>query len=255
MKLRVLGCSGAELPEHKVTSFLINDDTLLDAGTVVSSLTFEEQTKIQNIIVSHVHLDHIKDIPFLVDNIVGAGSPINIIGTSFVLNGLKTHIFNNIVWPDFTEIPDKKCPMIKLVPVNAGREMFVSGIKIKPIIVNHTVPSVGYIIKSNDSAFVYTGDTDTTDDLWEEARKESNLKFIITEVSFPNSMEDIANASKHMTPHKLCEAIKKLARTDVRIFVTHMKPQYLDIINEELKTLNELCSCISVLKLGEVIEF
>ncbi|MBI5682254.1 MAG: hypothetical protein HZC45_03655 [Deltaproteobacteria bacterium] len=134
-------------------------------------------------------------------------------------------------------------------------EVTVGSIKIKPIKVNHTVPSVGYIIKNNNSAFVYTGDTGITDKLWEEAVKEPNIRFVIAEVSFPNSMEDIANASKHMTPHNLGEVIRKFNRDNIKFFVSHIKPQYMKEIKAELKELNDLYSCISVLELNDVIEW
>lgn len=255
MKLRVLGCFGAEMPGYKVTSFLINEDTLLDAGTVVSSLTIEEQAKIKNIIISHTHLDHIKDILFLADNMIGKGGTINIISAPFVLDSLKSHILNDAIWPDFTMLPTIADAVLKLVPAEVGVELSLGDITIKPIQVNHTVPAVGYIIKNKNSAFVYTGDTGPTDEIWEEAKKEPNLKFAIIEASFPNNMEKIANASRHMTSFDLAGEVKKLGKSDITVYVTHMKPQYLDIIKDELKAVNDLCSCISVLELGEIIEF
>lgn len=255
MKIRVLGSSGAELLEHKATSFLINGNTLLDAGTIVSSLTLEEQAKIDNIIISHMHLDHIKDIPFLADNVIGRGKTINIISTPFVLEGLKNHIFNNLVWPDFTKLPDAKLPVIRYVPLDAGCELTLDSIKIKPIAVNHTVEALGYIIKDENSAFVYTGDTGTTDEIWEEAGKETNLKFVIAEVSFPNNMQRIANLSKHLTSHDLAGELKKLGRTVHQIYVTHLKPQYLDVIKKELTEAGISCPNISILKTNDVIEF
>ncbi|MBI5894239.1 MAG: 3',5'-cyclic-nucleotide phosphodiesterase [Deltaproteobacteria bacterium] len=255
MKLRVLGCFGAEMPGYKVTSFLINEDTLLDAGTVVSSLTLEEQMKIKNVIISHTHLDHIKDILFLADNLIGKGLTVNIISAPYVLDSLKSHILNDAIWPDFTMLPTIADAVLKLVPAEVGAELSLGDITIKPVNVNHTVPAVGYIIKNKNSAFVYTGDTGPTDAIWEEAKKEPNLKFIIVEASFPNSMENIANASKHMTSYDLVGELKKLGKSGITVYVTHMKPQYLDIIKNELKAVNDLCSCISVLELGEVIEF
>src|SRR3989338_5716825 len=98
MRIRVLGCYGAEMPGFRTSGFLINDDTLLDAGTVVSVLSVEEQLKINNIIISHTHLDHIKDIQFLADNVIGKRKrPINLISTHGVLDVLRANILNNIL--------------------------------------------------------------------------------------------------------------------------------------------------------------
>ena len=257
MKLRVLGCSGAEMPGHMATAFLINEDTLLDAGTVVSNLTLEEQMKIKNVIVTHTHLDHIKDILFLADNLIliDKGITINIISAPFILESLKMHILNDAIWPDFTMLPTIQDAVLKLVPADVGVELVLGDITIKPVKVNHTVPAVGYIVKNKDSAFAYTGDTSLTDEIWDEASKEPKLKFVIVETSFPNSMERIANASKHMTSNDLAISLKKLGRSDITVYITHIKPQFLDETKNELNAIDNLCSCIRILNTNDVIEF
>lgn len=256
MRLKVLGCYGAELPGFRSPGFLINDDTLLDAGTVVSVLTLEEQIRIKNILISHTHLDHIKDIQFLADNVTGrGGTTINIMSAPTVLDSFKAHVLNDSIWPDFTMITSGGNAVLRLVPVDVGSEYPLGDVIIKPVKVNHSVPAVGYIIKNSECAFAYTGDTGVTDEIWEEAGREPNLKFVITEVSFPNSMEGIANTSKHMTPHDLGEVLKRLNRKDVRIYVMHMKPQYMDIIKGEIAMIARSSSyIIGVLTVGEVIE-
>jgi len=45
MQIKVLGCYGAEMPGYRTSGFLINEDTLLDAGTVVSVLSVKEQLR------------------------------------------------------------------------------------------------------------------------------------------------------------------------------------------------------------------
>jgi len=71
MKIRVLGCYGAEFPGFKTMSFLINESVLLDAGSATSTLSIEEQERVSDILITHSHLDHIKDILFLADNLAG----------------------------------------------------------------------------------------------------------------------------------------------------------------------------------------
>ena len=70
MRIRVLGCHGAELSNHNTCGFLINRSVLMDAGTVCSSLTLSEQRKIRYILISHIHADHIKGLPFLSENLI-----------------------------------------------------------------------------------------------------------------------------------------------------------------------------------------
>ncbi|HVJ12663.1 MAG TPA: MBL fold metallo-hydrolase, partial [Burkholderiales bacterium] len=75
MKLRVLGCSGGIGGRHlRTTSFLLDGDILIDAGTGVGDLTLAELSQIDHIFVTHSHLDHVASIPFLVDTVGGMRS-------------------------------------------------------------------------------------------------------------------------------------------------------------------------------------
>lgn len=253
MKLKVLGCYGAEMPGYKTSGFLINDDTLLDAGTVVSVLSVEEQLKINNIIITHTHLDHIKDIQFLADNVTGKrNGHINLISAHGVLDILRANILNNIIWPDFTTIPSMNGPILKFLPVRGKEELSIGSLTVKPVRVNHTVEAAGYIIKDKDGAIVYTGDTGRTDLIWEVAEQEDNLKAIFIEASFPNSMAELADISGHLTVNGMAEELKKVGDKKIPAYVFHMKPQYLDIIEKEIARLNN--KRIHVLKQGDVIE-
>ena len=253
MRIRVLGCYGAEMPGYKTTGFLINDDTLLDGGTVVSVLNIEEQLKINNIIVSHTHLDHIKDIQFLADNVAGKkNGRINLISTHGVLDILRANVLNNIIWPDFTTIPSLNGPILKFFPVKGKEESFIGDIAVLPIRVNHTVEASGYIIKDKSGAVLYTGDTGHTDWIWDAAMKENNLKAIFAETSFPNSMAELADISGHLTAAGLGKELKKVSNKNVPVYVFHMKPQYLNIIEQEIGLLNN--KGIKILKQGDVIE-
>lgn len=253
MKLRVLGCYGAEMPGYKASGFLINDDMLLDAGTVVSVLDFKEQLKINNIIISHTHLDHIKDIQFLADNVIGKrNGHINLISTHGVLDILRANVLNNIIWPDFTSIPSANEPMLKMLPVKGREELNLGNIAVKPIRVNHTVEATGYIIKDGKGAVVYTGDTSSTDWIWEAAREEDSLKAILIEASFPSSMAAMAEISGHLTVEGMAEELKKVRNKKIPVYVFHMKPQYLDVIEKEIVQLNS--NRIHILKQGDVIE-
>ena len=72
MRLRVLGCSGGIGGRHlRTTSFLVDSDILIDAGTGVGDLTLAELSQIDHIFITHSHLDHVASIPFLVDTVGG----------------------------------------------------------------------------------------------------------------------------------------------------------------------------------------
>ncbi len=156
MKLRVLGCYGGELPGFRTSSFLINDHILLDAGAVTSVMKLEEQMKIDYILITHSHIDHIKDILFLADNVCGKNSnTIKIISTAKNLNMLKKHLLNNDIWPDFSVLPSKHTPVLEFIPVKEGQRVRLSDVTIEPVQVRHTVETMGYIIMDKNSSIIF----------------------------------------------------------------------------------------------------
>ena len=246
MKIRILGCHGSDgmldTPEGRRTyntcGFLLNDSLLLDAGTVASALPLSEQRKIRYIILSHLHFDHIKGLPTLADNLSEqASTPIMVAGLPEVIDGLHRHIFNADVYPDFFTIPTSQNPVLASQHLKPGTSYTLAGVDITPILVNHTVPTSGFLVQNHSSAFVYSGDTDATDELWHEARRIPHLKAAFIECSYPNSMKDLARTSKHLTPALLAQEFKKLDRSDIILYVYHLKPAYKAQIVKELRAL------------------
>lgn len=236
MKLRVLGCAGAELPDFRPPAFLLDDQLLLDAGTIGSVLSEEDQWKIHSICITHSHLDHIRSIPALADNIILRNQlhTVTIFSTVEVIAALQKHLFNNVIWPDFTTIPSVENPVIQYSPISPCQGYNVHGYAIRAIPVNHTVPTVGYVVSSGGKTLVYTGDTGPTDLIWSYC---SAADALIVEVSFPNAMRDIAQLTRHLTAAMLVEELAKIDVLPKRIFITHPKPQYYDQICREVEAL------------------
>lgn len=253
MKIKVLGCYGSEIPNHHTTSFLINDTVLLDAGTVSSILTIEEQMEIKCILLSHIHFDHIKAIPFLADNRFGTGSsPIEIISQPEVIDDIQKHLLNNLIWPDFSKISDGNAPVLRFKKIPTNTKINVDGLTVEAIKVNHTVPTVGYIIRYKEQALLYTGDTSATEEIWEKGKKIQNLKAIIVETSFPNELQNLADLSRHLTPNTLKKELSKVGDLNIPILIFHMKPRYLEKIKQEIKQLNN--KNIQIMEEGTVFE-
>ena len=236
MKLRVLGSAGAEFPNFRPPAFLIDDQLLLDAGTIGSVLTEEEQWGLQNIFITHSHLDHIRAIPALADNILikNLRHTVKVFSIPEVILAMREHMFNNIIWPDFTVIPSPDSPVISFETIDTGVEYTVSDYRIRAIPVSHTVPAVGYRVCKGPTTLVYTGDTGPTDEIWQYV---SGIDALIVEISFPDSMEPLALLTKHLTCSLLSVELEKIARRPRRIFITHPKPQYYDIIRAEIECL------------------
>ena len=255
MEIRILGCFGAELPGYPLCSFAIEKKLLLDAGAVTSVLRLSEQRRISNILVTHTHLDHIKDIPFLAANLVAEhfSRPVNIVSIRQVIEGIQMHLFNNALWPDFTVLPTAESPVLKFISVEPGVDFPVEDFTIRAIPVNHTVPAVGYIVRKGRSAILYTGDTGPTERIWEEANEVEDLKAVIVEVSFPHRLRVLAENSGHMTPMTLRRELKKLQRKEIPILLAHMKPQYWNLLRTEIRQLG--LSNVYFLRPGERYRF
>jgi ribonuclease BN (tRNA processing enzyme) len=237
MKLRVLGCYGGNVPEHGMTSFLLNDSVCLDAGWVSGALSLREQVKVKDVVISHSHLDHTCSLPFLIDNNFSSpGFALRIYAIPEVIASMKNHLFNNHTWPDFTCLPNDLTPVLKLIEVTPEEPFRVNGLTIRPVAVDHIVPTTGFIVEDKTSAVAYSSDTAPTTRFWELVNKTRNLKAVITETSFPNELQDLANVSGHMTPQTLDLELRKLKR-DVPVYIYGCKPRHLALIRKQVRAL------------------
>jgi len=253
MKIKVLGCSGAEFPGHRPPGFLLDEEILLDAGSLTNVLSEDDQRKVRCIFITHAHLDHIRGIPFLADNLIirDGGDKVKIMSIPVVIRTIKKNLLNGSVWPDFTVIPAPRNGLLQFVQLRDARPIGVNGYLITPYKVNHSVPAVGYLVEDRrGKRFFYTGDTGPTSSTWKRIG-DKQIHCLIIEVSFPNKMESVAIMTGHLTTRLLKEEISKLWHMPERIFITHTKPQYFNIISRELKGLR--MKNLRLLSDGEII--
>jgi ribonuclease BN (tRNA processing enzyme) len=237
MKLRVLGCYGGNAPECGMTSFLVNDTVCLDAGFVSGALSLREQVKVKDVVISHSHLDHTCSLPFLIDNNFSApGFSLRIYAIREVIASMKSHLFNNHTWPDFTCLPNDLTPVLKLVEVPVEKPFKVNGLSIRAVRVSHIVPTTGFLVEDGEGTLAYSSDTAPTDRFWELVNKARNLKAVIVETSFPNDLQELANVSGHLTPQTLDTELRKLKR-DVPVLLYGAKPRHLARIHAEVRAL------------------
>jgi ribonuclease BN (tRNA processing enzyme) len=253
MRIKVLGAAGSEVPGHNCPAFLIDGKILLDAGTIALSLNIREEHSLGWILLTHAHFDHIKGIPFLLDNLVtrSTGNTITVASGKDVLDDLKKNIFNDRIWPDFSRIPTPARPVLRYKNIGTTRPFLIDGYRITMEKVHHTVPAYGYIVeKPGNKAIAYTGDTGPTDRFWERMAAR-DVKYLITETSFPNRLEKLALTTGHLTPSLLEREISKMSPPPEKIFIMHVKPQFLQEIETEIRALEN--DSIEFLKDGEVI--
>jgi len=234
MQIKVLGCSGGIGGDKRTTALLIDDDVLIDAGTGVGDLSLEALLKIDHIFVTHSHLDHIGFIPLLVDTAMGLReTPVTLHASLAVINILKQHIFNWLIWPDFNQIPDANSPFLLYHEIIVGAAVSVNHKTITALPANHVVPAVGYQIDSGKNSLVFTGDTAGDQDFWQVVNQINNLKYLIIETAFGNQEAELARLSKHLCPSTLAEELTQL-QSHPEIFITHLKP------GEDAKIMQEI---------------
>jgi cAMP phosphodiesterase len=239
MKLKVLGCAGAEFPGSNLPSFLLNEEILFDAGSLTNVLDEAAQLKIKYIFITHAHLDHVRGIPFLADNIVvgKTGHKVTVMSIPPVIKVIKAHLLNSSVWPDFTVIPHPNNGILNLVKLKNGKPIRIHDYTITPYEVNHTVSAVGYLVEDKKGKrLFYTGDIGPSGKTWEKIG-DKQIHSLIIDVSFPNSMGDIATRTGHLTPALLKEELLKMQHMPEYIYITHPKPQHFKTIKSELDRL------------------
>ena len=236
MRLRVLGCSGGIGGRHlRTTSFLVDSDVLIDAGSGVGDLSLAELTRIDHVFVTHSHLDHVTSIPFLVDTVGGMRErPLTVHATAPTIEILRNHLFNWAIWPDFTEIPTAAAPFMRYEEVDLGRTVTIAGRKFTPLPAVHTVPAVGYHLDSGTSSLVFSGDTGPNDELWGIVNRIPSLKVLIVETAFSNKERQLAEVSKHLCPSMLAEELAKLD-LDPEVWITHLKPGEIELTMQEIE--------------------
>jgi ribonuclease BN (tRNA processing enzyme) len=254
MEIRVLGCHGSQLPGCNTTSFMINGKILIDAGTITSVLTAEEQLKIDYIFITHSHMDHVCDVLFLIDNIsyLKKERPLIVFSTPYIIETLKRCFFNGVVWPDFSAIPDTDNPVVKFIALDPGEKVSLSDFDITAIEVNHTVETVGYVVQAKEASVIFFGDTGPTEEMWRIAGKTSDLRAIFLETSLPNAMRDIAEITGHLTPSLLEEELDKLRDLPVTIYLYHMKLHNIETIKREVELLKN--RDIKILEDGQILQ-
>ena len=237
MDIRVLGCSGGiGGQDSRTTALLVDHDILIDCGTGLSVLSFDELLGIDHVFITHAHLDHIALLPLLVDTVGDfRDHPITVHASEETLRILRSHIFNWLVWPDFTAIPDRDHPFLRLQAQAAGEVCDLNGRLITQTPALHAVPACGYRLTGSKGSLVFSGDTTLNDPLVEALNAMLDLRYLIVETAFPDSQHDLALAARHLCPSMLRVLLERLS-VSPEVFVTHLKPGMTERIAEEIST-------------------
>lgn len=239
--IRVLGAYGTKSKGYGTSAFLLNESNVIDAGNLIEPLE-EHCISIENIWLTHSHLDHISDIAYILDNYFAQRKKtLNIIGLPRTIEALKKHFFNGHIWPDFSKIMllDSNKMALNYIEIEIGAvETIAEGETIEAFKTDHTVVSCGYIYKKNNRGVIITADTYSLDTLVKRVNSDKEILSMVIECSYPTELEELAKETKHLTPKLLFAALNKLKRDDVKLYINHIKPNYLQKIESQI---NEIC--------------
>jgi ribonuclease BN (tRNA processing enzyme) len=266
MKVRVLGCSGAingsggsddgDDPEHDpggTTALLVDGDLLIDAGTGVAVLTDDELARIDHVFLTHSHLDHIAYLPLMIDAVGDARSgPVIVHASRATLDILHAHIFNNLIWPDFTRIPSAAAPAVRFEALEAGGRVVLDERTVTALPACHTVPSTGFALSSAAASLAFSGDTTRHPAFWAAVSALPDLRYVIVETAFPDAQIELARVAHHYCPSLLAEDLRGIG-LEAELLISHLKPPHGARILEELRAALPDIG-LRALRAGEVLE-
>lgn len=239
LQVRVLGCSGSIAAGCRTTSFLVDDHILIDAGTGVGDLPHQDIARIDHIFLTHSHLDHVLAVGLLADTglrlrMAARRPPVQVYALRETLKALREHIFNGVIWPDFTVIPSAAQPALAFVEVKLGQCLEVGGRHIEVLPAVHTVPAVGYAVSAGagQPAWVFTGDTGPNPALWQRLA-QMKVHTLVIETAFGDDEQALAHISQHLCPAMLETELKSLP-AGAEVLITHIKPGELDAVMREI---------------------
>ena len=245
---------GSANAAQRLTCFLVDDCVTVDAGSIGIALNDSQRRTVRDVIVTHPHMDHIASLPIFVDDLFGElEQPVRIHATEEVIGLLKLDVFNDTVYPKFDELKNEHGRVMEYVPFESGKEFRVAHLSVTAVRVNHIVPTVGLLISDEKTTVAFSSDTAETEDFWKVVNRAQHLNALFIEASFPNSMQKLAHASKHLTPSMLRSELTKLNHNGMDILAVHLKAAYRDEVARELDELK--IDNLSVMEMGRIYEW
>ena len=220
-----------------LTSFLVNDHIAIDAGSFGFALSADQMADLHHVILTHTHLDHIASLPIAIAEVYPKlRQPLRVHATPDVLDAVRKHLFNGVIWPDFSQIKMPHGPgmAMEFHPIHHRQPFTLEGLRFTPIPVTHAVPTIGLIVEAPDVTVIFTSDTSQTEEIWQHANRHPNLQAVFIDCSFPDEMEQLAIRSGHMTPSLVARESAKLATPGAKVLCVHIKPDTRDKVLSQL---------------------
>jgi ribonuclease BN (tRNA processing enzyme) len=195
---------------------------------------------IRDVLLTHSHLDHVAALPLMVDAIASQLSePIRISALPGTIAALKAHIFNNVIWPDFSRIPTPQAPFITFHEIQVGQVLELRGKYIEVLPAVHTVPACGFAVSAGQGCWIFTGDTERNPAFWNRIN-QLEVAALVIETAFSNREQELARRSLHLSPLALAEELDCIDKGKrFPIFITHTKPAETELIMTEIQRFDQ----------------
>lgn len=252
MRVRLLPCSlqrsapdSTEPPAQPLTTFMVHGDRgagplAIDAGSLGLVGDTDHMAAVREVLLTHAHIDHVATLPMWLEAVVGEGRvPARVHAPGPTVEALRTHLFNDVLFPDFEAIEDDRGRrLLELVEIPVDRPFALAGFTVRAFPTVHPVPTYGYLVDDGKTSVAFGADSARNPALWETVLTSSNVRAVVLETSFPDPLTELAEGSGHLTPATLREELDA-APEDVAVYVTHLKPSYRGPIARALEALED----------------
>ncbi len=240
MIVRVLGAHTLESRNTRHTCFLMDGVLALDAGSLCSALTREEQLRVAAVLLTHRHYDHVRDLPTLGLATRDQGQPVDVYSLQETLEAVFGRLMDGTLYPDFTQpSAGPRGPKYRPHSVRPGEALRVLDYQVLPLEVYHGPPALGYVVTDQrGSSFAYTGDLGLG--LLPFCQAAPDL--LAVDMSFPNKMVRSAKDGGHLTPALLRDELaiaRERGYPVPPVLAVHMNPQLQEQIEAELRQVAE----------------
>jgi ribonuclease BN (tRNA processing enzyme) len=243
VEVRVLGAHQCETATTGFTSFLVDRVVAVDAGSLSSTLTLDEQLAIRTVLLTHRHWDHVKDMPglgFTVFSKSVAGYPlvpIDVFCLQDVRETLRAQTMGEGYWLDLFQVPDPDRPVFVHRPVSPGDDFSAGPYRVTTVQANHSVPAIGFqIADSAGRTMYYTSDNGPgCGRNWVKTKPD----LLLTECTYSNAQRalDAGDMFGHLCPSQIEDELRyfrELKGYLPRVVIVHVNPFYEADVRREL---------------------
>ena len=234
MEIRILGAHNVESATTKMTSILVDGVLAVDAGSLTSGLSLSEQMRVNSVLITHCHYDHIKDVAAIGLNSSYFQKTTKVYSQAATLEAIANNLLNGVIYPRFMTIATPDQPPLEFCEIEPYKIEDIDGYKIQALPVEHAVPTVAYEISGgDDKSFLFSGDTGPgLSKCWDRVSPQ----LLVIDVTLPNRLQNQATRTGHLTPQLLAEELNTFQDAKgylPSVVLIHISPTFEDEIREE----------------------